>query len=240
MTSLFTIGCIGGLFACGHCLGMCGGFVLHLAREDNGRRMLIDQTLWQAGRITMYMFLGALAGYMGSSFEKLLPSWLQTGIGVTTGAAMLLAGLSLLGLLPLRGKKSSANGLAGPLLAPLFATPNPGSALLLGFTTGVLPCPVVLGFLAYALNSGSVADGIAVMAGLGIGTLLPLLALGTAGRLAGLHFRRWASVASGVILVLLGTGTMLRGTPLYHQLLGCSNQAAAPTPAAKPHCCSGE
>lgn len=237
------IGFIGGLVAFAHCLGMCGGFVLHLSRAESGSAMIAGIISWHAGRLFTYAFLGAVAGYAGAMAGNLLRhAWLQEFFSYATGAVIVLMGLAVLGLLPARERISGTGSVAALLGRSLFTTPSPGSGLVLGITTGCLPCPVILGFLAYAVHSGSVAHGMAIMAGMGAGTIGPLLLLGAFGRLIGLHIRRWGRVAGGIILIVLGMSTILRGTPWYHGILGCRPQGetqSSRSTAASPTCCPG-
>ena len=241
------IGFAGGLLAFAHCLGMCGGFVLHLSQGKGKKAVVTVQLLWLAGKSFSYLFLGAVAGYAGGFLGTLLARQgvFQNLLSYAAGGVIVLMGLSLLGLLPV-GQRAQG-GIGESLLAPLsrkfLPAPSPGAALTLGLITGFLPCPVVLAFLAYSLQSGSVLKGMLTMGALGLGTMVPLLLLGYITRLTGVHLRNWAPRAGGIILVLLGLTTAVRGTTLYHQLLlGCPSRPAlsqAPTEAIKP-CCIGE
>lgn len=217
------IGFIGGLLAFAHCLGMCSGFVVHLARESDRRRVMHLHLLWHAGRITMYIFMGAIVGYTGGLIQKVMFDFnrLQNVLGFITGIFILVMGINLLGLLPAKMKRSSlTGGLLGDLCSTLKNSPSMGATFFLGMLTGCLPCPVLLAFLAYALQTGSVLSGMATMAAVGCGTTLPLLLVGIAGRWV--HLWNWGSRAGGLILILLGISTILRGTGFYHSLLGCS------------------
>ena len=216
------IGLAGGLLGFAHCLGMCGGFALHLARGKNGRNAAACQLPWLAGKMCSYLFLGAVAGYAGGYLEAVLARTVpfRNLLGLGAGVAILLAGLSLLGLLPVR-RPGAGGGALAALARNLLADPSPGAALALGLFTGMLPCPVVLAFLAFSLQSGSVPRGMATMGGVGLGTMVPLVLLGALSRLSGLHLRSWAPRAGGIVLVLLGLTTAFRGTEIYHRLLGC-------------------
>jgi uncharacterized protein len=241
------IGFAGGLLAFAHCVGMCGGFVLHLAQEKDRTKMLTGQLLWQVGRGTTYVFLGALAGFAGGFVENILShSVFQNLLSYTAGVMILLMGLSLLGLLPVRGKGggSAAFGTLAALAGKLFANDSTGKSLFLGMATGFLPCPIILAFLAYSLQSGSVLDGMATMAALTLGTMLPLLLLGSLTRLTGIHLRSWGPKAGGVILIILGLTTTLRGTEAFHHLLGCPAkpdlQAQTQSSESTKPCCAGK
>jgi len=246
LTHHLWIGFAGGLLAFAHCLGMCGGFVLHLSQEQDRKTMLTGQLLWQAGKFSSYTFLGAIAGYAGGSLQLFFLNHgrFQNLLSYAAGGIILLMGLSLLGLLPVRGKlaENAAASMLAHLCRKFFTRSSPGAALSLGMATGFLPCPIVLAFLAYSLQSGSVLKGMATMGSLSLGTMVPLLLLGGITRLAGVHLRSWAPKAGGIILVLLGISTALRGTAIFHELLGCPPEPAlhqAQLNESKP-CCAGE
>jgi len=237
------IGFAGGLLGFAHCLGMCGGFVLHLSLRKDGTRMLSGPLLWLAGKLFSYLFLGAAAGYAGGFLGNLLlrQGQFQNLLSFAAGGVILLMGLSVLGLLPVRSK--ATGGIGENVLVTLFRTflkgHSSGAALTLGIATGFLPCPIVLAFLAYALQSGSVLTGMVTMGALGLGTTAPLLLLSGATRLSGIHLRSWAPKAGGIILITLGLTTALRGATIYHHLLGCPAQQGVATHPQKP-CCPGE
>ena len=203
---------------------MCGGFVLHLSGQPGGGAAA-RQVLWHTGRIVTYLFLGALAGYSGQFLKGLLQhTWLQNVFSYLSGTIMILMGLAVLGMLPV-GKKTGASGdvfMAGFFSHALFIHPSP----VLGMTTACLPCPIVIAFLAYAVQTQSVAGGIAVMAGMGLGTLVPLLLLGTFSSVFNRWSRRWGRWVGSAILIVLGVITMLRGSSAFHQVLGCQCHSA--------------
>jgi uncharacterized protein len=226
--SYIWIGVAGGAAAFAHCLGMCGGFALHLSHAQNRWETLGRQLLWQGGKTFTYIFLGAMAGFFGRwlSGATFIPR-IQDGLTYAAGALLIFTGARMLNLLPWRRKASpgaSADGAEG-ILPSVFRRflfePTAGGALTLGLATGFLPCPVVVGFLALSLQSGSVATGMATMTALGVGTAWSLLLLGMSGHMMNRRFRQWGTVAPGVILILLGLATTLRGTEMFHRILGC-------------------
>ncbi|BCS54199.1 sulfite exporter TauE/SafE family protein [Geobacter sp. SVR] len=236
------IGLATGLMAFAHCLGMCGGFVVNLSLERDRSRMIAGQLSWHAGRICSYTLLGAAAGFAGGHIQSLAigHARFQHLFGYAAGAVIVLMGLSLLGLLPVGRNAGSDESLLSAVCRRLFSSPTPGAALLMGIVAGLLPCPISLALLTYALQSGSVVVGMALMGGLGIGTLLPLLLLGLANRLGGLHRRRWSARIGGGALVLMGVLIMARGTGICHRLLGCPTGPAIPRSIAAgehPRCC---
>lgn len=238
------IGFAGGLAGFAHCIGMCGPFVLQFSRRaDSSRGPWLAPALWLVGKGFSYLFLGAIAGFAGDLLLDQVPGLIaaQRQMGWLAGVAILLAGLSTLGLLPARGTRTH-----GPIsvalsaaTAKLLSSPAPGTALVVGMVSGFLPCPIVLAFLVYALQAGSVATGMATMGALGLGTAIPLLLVGCLPLIASFRCRPWAPKVGGALLLFLGLVTILRGTSLLHHLLGCkepppiSQTVVVPDPA----CC---
>ncbi len=240
---------VGGAAAFAHCLGMCGGFALHLARGGSRWQVLGRQALWHGGRLATYLFLGALAGFLGRWIG--MRSGLATAQNVlayAAGAVMVLMGLALLGLRPRFARKRSEEGEPGlfaSVFRQFFGEPSARGALALGVATGFLPCPIVYGFLAFAAQTGSAARGMLVLGAMGVGTIWSLLILGMTGHIVTHRLRHWGGAAAGVVLVALGLATALRGTEAFHRILGCpeGSHRAAPAEAEggeSPGCpCSG-
>ncbi len=214
-------GLAGGAVAFAHCLGMCGGFALHLSEGRSGGAALVRQLLWHAGKTTTYVALGAVAGFLGGMAGS-AGGWAgaQRVLACAAGAVMVLMGLRLTGLLPGRRADRDGGGLFAGVFRQFFAQPTAPAAFALGLMTGLLPCPVVVGFLALSLQSGSVLAGMATMAALGAGTAWSLLLLGMTGYALRARARRWGAVIGGIVLVLLGTVTIMRGTGAMHHLMG--------------------
>ena len=240
--SVIWLGFAGGALAFVHCLGMCGGFALHLSR-GRPSAVLGRQLLWHAGKTFTYVFLGAVAGFGGSLIHSLpgIP-WAQKALAFGASGVMILMGLALLGLLPAFARAGSAaqeDGLLASVVRSFVRQPNAPGALALGLATGFLPCPIVLAFLAYSAHSGSVLTGMLTMAAVGVGTLWSLLLLGITGQLIHARIRRWGSVAAGVVLVALGLVTALRGTDALHRVLGCHGRTGTPAPifSSQRPCC---
>jgi uncharacterized protein len=246
LTPHIWIGFAGGLLGFAHCLGMCGGFAVCLSHGKSGARVFALQSLWLAGKLFSYLFLGAVAGFAGGYIGNLLPKLELLGnlLSFLAGALILMMGLSALGLFP-AGKKAGESFAASVLVSlgrKFLTAASPGAALALGLVTGFLPCPIILSFLAYSWQSGSVLTGMVTMGALGLGTALPLLLLGSVSLLSGVHLRNWAPKAGGILLILLGLTTALRGTAIYHRLLGCPAEATLSQAATdtKNPCCTGE
>jgi sulfite exporter TauE/SafE len=235
MLASFMLGFAAGIAATPHCLGMCGGFPLHLAKGPEKRDVLSNQFAFLAGKMFTYIFLGALASTIGKILLK------NTGLAqftplvrIAAGVITVVFGLAMLGVrLP---KLSLSNNLAAldflnRIYSGLVALPTPASSFSLGLLVGFLPCPLPIGMLAVAAASHDIPSGLLIMAGVGLGTMPGLLMAGLFGTAL---FRRWSVVgmrAAGIIVILIGMFTIARVTGVIH-----------PTRAghgAVPSCCGG-
>ena len=84
------LGLVSGL----HCLQMCGPIALVVGAGAAAA------LLYNAGRIVTYTFLGAVAGLGGPT--ALMLARAATATAIFAGAAMIVAGLLMIGLLPRR------------------------------------------------------------------------------------------------------------------------------------------
>jgi len=219
--------------ASAHCVGMCGGFVLAAAGPPARARLLVGQLLLQAGKAASYAFLGSLAGVLGAALLS-SPVFRRGGraLALLAGVALILAGLTLLGLRSSRpGRVATALGaLWARITGPLTSARTPVSSLLIGMAIGFLPCPLVYAGLAAAAATGSPARGAATMAGVALGTVPALALVAAFGSLLPLGARRLLARAAGVLLLAVGAITATRGLGLHDGHAGHVHvhEAAAP------------
>ena len=200
----FSTGFLGGM---GHCIGMCGPlvatFAFHSASSaGNIKQHLLPHLLYNAGRITTYMFAGAVMGAAGFYINNV--SGLQNIVAIAAGVIMILMGIGISGVfggmtwmekhnnLILRGGKRLLKGESLLRYYPL--------GLLFGF----LPCGLSYTAFTAAAGTGSLFSGMALMLSFGLGTLPALLLFGFAAssissRLRGLLYR-----SAGVIVIVMG------------------------------------
>lgn len=179
--SLFSIALVGGF---GHCIGMCGGIVLafsgKLANQNASKGRIVGfHFLYNLGRISTYVLLGALVGALGSMFS--LNSTLRGLLFLIAGILMILAGLSLFGklkFLTLLEHSVQNSKWYQTRFQKALNLENAWSLYLLGVLNGLLPCGFVYAFLFSAAGSASVVKGVLVMLVFGIATIVPLLLFG--------------------------------------------------------------
>lgn len=233
MLTAFAIGLAAGVAATPHCLGMCGGFPLYLAGSGKGGS-LWRQVLFVAGKLFTYGFLGAVAASCGTIlFRNTHLAPLALALRFALGALIAVFGLSMLGArLPrLHVLDNAADaGLVRGVFGGLLANPRPLSAFVLGLGVGFLPCPLPMGMLAAAVASRSTLHGIAMMAGVGVGTAPGLLAVGLFGTGLDRRFARAGMRVAGIIVLAMGLLTLGRAT----------SAVLAHHPGSPPPCCCQE
>lgn len=204
-----------------HCVGMCGGIALMFGRPGaQGQRSLADPIALHAGRIMAYMALGGVSGAIGS----LAFGGLDAGLAhvlLRWAAAMTLGwvGLAMLDLMPSPAVVGHAIQARLPAGVPALAgrVPPQLRGLAAGFGWGLMPCGMVYGALLYAVFAGSLAGGMAVMAGFGLGTVPALLAVASGSMvLTALARRPGVRWAAGIAILLLAGLSVLPGE---HSLL---------------------
>ena len=181
---LFTIISIAFVGSFGHCIGMCGGIAIAYSSTKidtvwDKNRQVLAHILYSAGRITSYMFFGALFGYIGSviSFSNIANGVLL----IIAGSVMLLVGISLSGKLKfltyiehLIQNSNWYHKSFKELLQSEFL----GSFYILGLLNGLLPCGLVYFFAITAASTASAIDGAIVMLIFGLSTVPAMFSLG--------------------------------------------------------------
>jgi sulfite exporter TauE/SafE len=207
---------LGGVAGSLHCVGMCGGFPLALSGVG-ARGNVWRQTLYNLGRLNTLVFIGMLSGAAGAAFVATGPvRVLERTLAVVAGAFMILVGLEVLGVLAhftARGA-ALAQATVGRLLGGVIRSRSPLAPLALGVFNAFLPCQLIYAFAARAASTASMVDGMLTMLFFGLGTFPAMLALGMTGLLARPTLRARLSLASGVVVIVLGVITLLRGLDL--------------------------
>jgi sulfite exporter TauE/SafE len=207
---------LGGLAGSLHCVGMCGGFPLALAgggQVGNGRRQL----LYNLGRLNTLVFIGAVSGGFGQALVAAAPFVaVERTLAVFAGVVMVVIGAEVLGVMPQVSARAAAftRATVGRLLGSVIRSRSAAAPLALGVFNAFLPCQMIYAFAASAASTRSATDGMLVMLAFGLGTVPAMLALGVTRALAAPRVRARLSLAAGVLVVLFGLVTILRGFDL--------------------------
>lgn len=210
-----------GLLGTGHCVGMCGGFALAVGAGAAGpARVMARQVAYQFGKATSYLLIGVvllLAGSMIAGAAHLAGA--QNAAGAAAGILLIALGAAYAS--EWRAPRWLAGWVEGSrmcgLLTAVWHSPSLYRSVLIGWVNGFLPCGLSLAVLFHLASFGSVtavATGVYVF---GLATLPGLLAVSLLGRGWSVSRRRWLVRASGVVLILFGALTMVRGAPAVHR-----------------------
>jgi sulfite exporter TauE/SafE len=230
---------LAGLAGSLHCIGMCGPILLAFsgAMRRGGdaaggarpRRFASDFLWYHAGRIWTYGVLGFLAGLVGQSLRhgSALMGW-QRVFGIAAGAAVVIVGLALLGVVPgLRLDKAGACGIkkitSNAWLAALLRSGSAWSRLLLGAAMGLLPCGLVYAMLAVVAALPSPAHAALGMVAFGVGTVPSLSAVLATAHLMPARWRATGTRIAAVFVIATGVWVGFRGAGQS----GCAHCAAA-------------
>ncbi|MBF0443948.1 MAG: sulfite exporter TauE/SafE family protein [Magnetococcales bacterium] len=204
------------LLASGHCIGMCGGMVAAYSLKlpkNSGISLFMPHMLYGLGRVSTYILLGALSGWVGSlgyTFGR--PENLQGVPYLVAGGVMVWMGLDSAGLLPfVRRENKGGGGIIAVLAKRLMQGYLPGKTLFLGIITGFLPCALHWAFQAKAIAVGSVSGGMAILLAFGLGTLPALWGFGLVSTLLSQKLRNKLLRGAGLIIVFMGLMTIKRG-----------------------------
>lgn len=210
----------------GHCLGMCGGIVaIYSARQPamvtsgSSRPSVLARIVMLSplhlGRLTTYMFLGALIGLAGALLGQVggLVGW-QAAFSIFVGIVMLVIALSLMGVLPpIEVALVTLTRGASPMkrMRGLFGQRTFAANMGLGILWGFLPCGLVFAMLVVAASTQTPWDGALTMLAFGLGTVPTLLGFGLAANVLSPQLRGRLQLLAGVLILLFAIQTILRG-----------------------------
>ncbi len=202
----FILGLAGSL----HCVGMCGPIAMALPGNTTIiLRFISGRLLYQFGRITTYIGLGAIAGILGKGISLF---GVQQSVSVGLGLILILVAVypthkPLLNWTFLQGSLAQLKINLGKLLkhhqfASLFGV---------GLLNGLLPCGLVYAALTAALSTTGPLEASIYMGVFGLGTLPLMLATSFLGKLVRPQLRNHFSLAMKVCMICLGIFLVGRG-----------------------------
>ena len=212
-----------------HCAGMCGGFVAFYAGQGEGRR-LPAHAAYNGGRLVSYALLGAVAGLLGASVERMGATvGVSRAAAILAGALMVLWGASAIAtslgarLPKLPGSWPGGARFAAALRA-LRGQPPPVRALAIGLLSALLPCGFLYVFVAAAAATASPLRGALVMTAFWAGTVPMMAGVGLAAQSLLGPLRRRLPIVTAAALVVIG-------------LLAMAGRLGLPTPLPVADCC---
>ena len=205
-----------GLLGSGHCLGMFGGLVSAFFMKLQARGPWPYLT-YHAGRIGMYALVGLVAALLGAVLVSTgLVGPAQGVLQLVAGAIVILLGLDLLGVSPIRNIYGFA-----PMawLSRQFATaaqkgPVLGAAIS-GAINGLMPCSMTMAMAVKATTAGSPPEGMLLMLAFGAGTLPSMLFASVLFGKLGPQLRGGLQKLAALFVIALGVATLWQGVRFY-------------------------
>lgn len=201
---------ITGLLSSLHCIGMCGPIVLAYSVTSGGPKGAWTlHAAYNGGRVVSYTLLGAAVGLAGMAFTSL--ETVGEYVSVTGGGLMILAGVLLLGLLPVPASFTRWFKRPSGLLSRLFRSKTASSKLALGLLTPLLPCGILYAMLIKAATAHSVLGGALTMLLFALGMAPALMLMGSFSSIFSGRVRKGAEQLAAAAVILMGVILVLRG-----------------------------
>ena len=216
----FTTGLLGGF---GHCIAMCGPLVASytLYEKDTFSRFsaLLPHLLYNAGRITTYVFIGALMGISGSFVNtagKL--SGIQNTAGILAGVFMIVMGLGITGVFKEIRIMEMHNSLILRMMKNVRESDSSWRYFPFGLLLGFLPCGLSYSVFIGAAATGSMPSAMFFVLCFGLGTIPALLLFGLVLTYLSARIRGWIYRTSGVVVIITGIYFLVRGLMSHAQV----------------------
>lgn len=198
------------LLGSGHCIGMCGPIVAALSLSNPGREHgIFFHLLYNCGRIITYVFIGIVAGWVGSLLNTAQTfSMLTQAILILADLFVIAIGLRTSGLFKrlafIHLEIPGSMKIMTRAVSRLQKLPVIAAAFPIGLVMGFLPCGFLYAIALAAAGRGSPVEGGIIMLAFGLGTLPALFLFGSAIHWLSATMRtellRWA----GFMVVFIG------------------------------------
>lgn len=213
-TAITTFALLGSI---GHCIGMCGGFIVtyttaKIKPEYNRFTQSTYHLFYNLGRVSTYTVLGALFGYFGSLWD--ISPLARAIMFALAGVLMILMGLSF------AGKLRFLTSIEYPITRqPWFkrvftsqlTSAKSSSFFTLGLLNGLFPCGLVYTMLVTATTTQSALWGAIVMAIFGIFTIPALFSFAFAvGLFSQTRFRSLMIQFAAITIIVFGGWTLMK------------------------------
>lgn len=209
----------------GHCIGMCGGFIVAYSSTKIDSSMsrtqqLIRHGAYNLGRVGSYTLLGMIFGGIGMLFSFSMET--KGGLLIGAGVLMIITALSMLGISKLLHLLESSFlnfAIFKTLFSRLIKSKSVKSFFALGMMNGFFPCGFVFFFAAKAASSASIIQGGLIMLVFGLATVPTLLALGQSiNFMREIAFRQTMNRIAAVSIGIYGLFSIYNGLAFFFNL----------------------
>lgn len=160
-------GLIFGLISTLHCAGMCGPLAMYIPSRVQSNKFVFA-TLYQLGRISVYISIGLLVFSVGISFSAFK---MQQLFSLILGIVMVLFVLWSFLKLPVPNSIGVPYKKLLAFVSSKIAGGKTHSAFLLGVLNGLLPCGAIYIAALYCVSFSEWQDTLFYMALFGLGTM---------------------------------------------------------------------
>jgi len=183
-SSLFLFLVFGVLAGLSSCAALVGGVVLSMSKQwlevhegsDSTFRKLQPHFLFNIGRLSSYLILGAVLGAVGSVLQLSLT--VMSGLIIIVSALMIFLALQMLGVRYFQRFQITSPRFITRYVADESNFKGKYMPVIMGALTFFLPCGFTITAQGLALASGSVVQGALIMLFFALGTLPILLGIG--------------------------------------------------------------
>lgn len=209
----------------GHCIGMCGGFIIAYSSAKIDKSMsrleqFIRHLAYNLGRVSSYTIMGAIFGLIGSVISMSLE--LHGVLFIVAGVVMIITALGMLGvskLIHVLERGFSSNSLFKRAFSALIKDKSIKSFFALGMMNGFFPCGFVFFFAAKAAASASMMSGALVMMVFGLATVPTLLTLGqSVSFFKEIAFRQTMNRIAAFAIFIYGVYSIYYGLAYFYDL----------------------
>jgi len=220
--SIVTIAFIGSF---GHCIGMCGGFIIAYSSNKidssmNKQAQFIRHLTYNIGLVSSYIIIGMVFGFIGSVIAMSMS--MHVILFIFAGVIMIITGLGMLGvskLIHLLEGSVMKMPWFKALFSKLIKSKSVGSFFALGVMNGFFPCGFVFFFAAKAAASASMINGGLIMAVFGLATVPTLLSIGqSVSLLQKMEFRAMMNKIAAIAIVVYGICSIYYGLAYFYDL----------------------
>ena len=205
-----------GILGSGHCIGMCGGLVSGCFMKLQAKGPW-PYAAYHVSRIGIYAGVGLIAALLGTVLVASGMTGLAQGVlQILAGAIVILLGLDLLGVSPIRNTYGFA-----PMawLRKQFVTasqkgPVLGAAIS-GAINGLMPCSMTMAMAVKATTAPTPPEGMLLMLAFGAGTLPSMLFASVLFGKPGPKLRGGLQKLAALFVIALGVSTLWQGLRFY-------------------------
>ena len=205
-----------GLLGSGHCIGMCGGLVSGCFMKLKAAGPW-PYAAYHVSRISIYAGVGLIAALLGTVLVASGMTGLAQGVlQILAGAIVILLGLDLLGVSPIRNAYGFAPmaWLSRQFMTAAQKGPVLGAAIS-GAINGLMPCSMTMAMAVKATTAGSPPEGMLLMLAFGAGTLPSMLFASVLFGKLGPRLRGGLQKLAALFVIALGVAPLSQGVRFY-------------------------